>query len=400
MTVYKIQDERLQEPELRQFYADLAAQRAAEIKGGKKLDIRDVCHNELEMLVLHGALSADVLQKGWNSCVDYVQGGTFRDVRRRILNDLLGEEIASLDVPTRAKLEEVRDPVLDVALPAKNVSDVDPGLYNHYHDLMAYMRTLTFLEVLKASPEVVKKLSSDSSHFPHRLFESKTPTMAELEREIAEEFLTMFPEELHERIAAIDLSFKRVNGLSTFHKSLGKFRIPQNVAYCFTEAASEAELNLFSEIKSVVYSTLLDYTSLAQNTLHDAGKTGKALSHYKSQGGKLGFSPAEYATILTQVANYARNQILGHWSKGNNFQPPLARRLGMKIQVEDERLTITYRGNMETYRKDSSLLNTTAYFPLCVLLLNRAYQGVRELAEGGERITSTTVESNPQPNAV
>ncbi len=408
-----VHTEGLDEQALKALYAGLAHQRAeAAQKGKKTLLYSELRMKEIQGLEQLGALPEGTLiigERGYGAPLDIddIQGKELIPLRRRLCNQLLEERLATLDdAVIEATWKRVSYPILDDALgymvrfgrterttEALNALEPEIGTDDHFVELLWYNRTMAFLEILGQKPEIVAQLGENSCYFPHHLFrEKKEPKInpwKELEADIAEAFLSIFPSSIIDVVMEIESYITPSKETRKYHRR-DRFRIPENIRMKFSDDADAAgmdELYNTPEIKRAVYTTLQRYLKMSSELSRSAELSAREL---KQRGeGKLGLSKTEFIAIARNVDNYIYNQILNIWLKKDLIPTPeLAARRGITAISDGATLTIVdpapYRGT-QRFTKQSNPFDTTSYLPFCIAILNRIYRGAREIQAEAEQ---------------
>ena len=301
--------------------------------------------------------------------------------------------------------EKVRNPVLDEAFKFLDGSDGSDSekerfvneLSQDYQPtsrhgfnmkLIAPLRALFFLEVMKHHPEKVDQVRSDSMYIIHRLFrgerkKSPSEVTREVEEDIAATLPTLYSERLQELVPRINEFIERGNygfaGSVSKNQKLGKYTLCQG--FRFREGVSEKSFDeLFSDedTKREIMYTLAECLILTSQSAQQHGRRAKNLPRF-------GVPSTHYGLAVNNLRAYARNQILSVFKKtegeavANTF---LTRYMKLRGEMVGETLTVhdSFTNCSERLNRDSHFVNTSGYLPLCVAILDSFYQKSVELS--------------------
>ncbi|MBI4453618.1 hypothetical protein HY636_03150 [Candidatus Woesearchaeota archaeon] len=415
--------------------------------------ISDWCNTVKQGNPIRIGISA-LTEKEWRIALSY-QGDAIpeptalketHNERKRILLGGLHQKLSVLNHNDLEQiLEKVRNPLLDAATmwlaahnEIENVTreqfvqgfgfETEEGTPSGGR-VTGYLMPIVLLELAIQQPEIISKLEEDSIYFLHRLFDKKAKaTIGDTESEIAESLPLLYSEELLKVMPRIDefiqkISYSEIalsNGvytkkgitgeeqIHTLGKNLGKYHLSKDNNYCFVQTSSSVKRgeivvdildSLYgqSDMKKEIYTTLANVLVLTCKGFME--KRG-SITSLKNRSSFFSIGLSLYQLLIYSIRNYAINQMLSIWknSKGEFKSPetPLSRLMFLSATTQqDGRLSITdnmmRHSSTSYYTHNSFFLDTTAYLPLCVCVLNENYKIAMEInAERSARAQSET----------
>jgi hypothetical protein len=305
------------------------------------------------------------------------------DERSMHLLNMLYSSLKSQDTFVLSNLlTKVRDPILDASLlwlaQHKGLQHTTVREFTAAIDSQIekrrfpqYLRPLVLLDLTQQSPEIVERLTENSTYFPNRLFPRERITLKSMELEIAKTIPSLFSEELLEIVPKISGYLCDSGTHFKPHKNR-RYVIPLNIACKWTQLGYDSwqDLQMYEarETKKQVFETLADVLQLITE---EVGATGRKIGGISSAF-RFKTSRSEYRILMGSIEDYATNQILHVWRKAGIIpETHLSRQVRVMAREEGDQLIVKSFFCNSFFGRDEYYKDTDRHLPVCVRRLHK-----------------------------